>query len=670
MKQSRKSPPGLKKALKYAERGWYVLPMHFKMESGAVAKLPLTKWRKGEKGEHATTDPVVIRRWWKRWPNAGVGIACGPSELLVIDVDGDEGAASLARLEERLGPLPRTRTVLTSRGRHLYFKSSEPFRNSAGALGKGIDTRGVGGYVVAPPSFNQFTGTTYRWADKNAELAPLPDPWGSALADAKGGSGAPGLGAVTRRISTAPGAYALAVLEDEIANVRQAEPGERNDALNSAAYYLGKLVGGDYLTADEVTDALTRVAESKGLSTGEARATIASGLDAGGQEALILLQESDAVALDRAVEEAVRRLHVQDAARRTFQAQRIAELHARSKHARKMTGSEFFLDLPDDSPVVWGDGKRILWIDGEPLLICGDDGTGKSTIDHQLIAARLGFRGDLLGYTVAQAEGTVLYLAMDRPEQARRAGSRLFPESVEIDFRSNLADKLAVWRGPLPVDVLAGPEVLADWIQSEFGSVVEVHADSLKDLAMNLSDDRVGGGINLAIQEVVSRGINWVGLHHQRKAGADNRFPDSLSDVYGSRWLTAGQGSVLMLVKAGKSDKDQVEMRQLKEPADRVPALLLEHDRSRGRTRVVEASQDPEQILRAAVEDGATALEVAAAMYAKDRGDVTAAEKKKADRLLARLIRNEEVTKRVGRKGGGGGTEPDRFHLLEEEKAT
>lgn len=668
MGKKSKSPPGLKKALKYANRGWHVFPMHFQLKAGSVVKQPLTKWGKGAHGQRATTDPDVIRRWWKRWPEAGVGIACGPSELIVLDVDGEAGAFTMESLEQKLGRLPTTLTVLTPRGRHLYFKTSEDLPNSASALGEGIDTRGVGGYVVAPPSFNKFAEESYRWADKNADVAPLPDAWGSALLAAKGRGAAVGSGSVTRRISTTPGVYALAVLEEEIDNVREARAGERNTALNSAAFYLGKFVAGSYLTADEVSDGLLRVAETKGLSAGEASATIASGLEAGRGEALILIQESDHTALGREIDEAVRRLRVQDEARRIFSSEQVAQRHARTRHARKMSGSEFFLDLPDDSPVLWGDGKLALWIDGEPLLICGDDGTGKSTLDHQLIAARLGFREDLLGYSVTPADGTVLYLAMDRPEQARRAGHRLFPDAAEIDFRSSLSDNLAVWRGPLPIDVIAAPEALADWMHSEFGPVVEVHADSLKDLAMNLSDDRVGGAVNLAIQEVVSRGTNWVGLHHQRKSSGDNRFPDSLSDVYGSRWLVAGQGSVLMLVKTGDSDKDQVEMRQLKEPADRIPPLLLQHDRSRGSTAVIEASDEPHDVIRAAGEEGATALDVAAGMFGKAKADVTAGEKKRADRWLARLVRNEEVIKRAGAKGGAGGSEPARFYLAEEEE--
>lgn len=329
MKKSTKVPPGLKNALKYAERGWHVFPMHFTMQGGTVVKKPLTKWAKGDSGQRATTDPAVIRRWWKRWPDAGVGIACGPSELLVIDVDGDDGAASLVSLEGRLGRLPETATVNTSRGRHLYFKTAESLPNSAGTLGPGLDTRGVGGYVVAPPSFNPYTDKTYRWADKNAELAPLPDPWVSALADAKGRGAGAGLGAVTRRISTTSGAYAVSVLEEEIANVRQAKPGERNDTLNSAAYYLGKFVGGRYLTADEVTDALTRVAEARGLILSEAGATIASGLEAGSREPLILLQESDAAALERDIEKERRRLQVTESAREQLRAAKADDAFTR-----------------------------------------------------------------------------------------------------------------------------------------------------------------------------------------------------------------------------------------------------------------------------------------------------------------------------------------------------
>jgi replicative DNA helicase len=368
---------------------------------------------------------------------------------------------------------------------------------------------------------------------------------------------------------------------------------------------------------------------------------------------------------EASVERLLARKRSQAEADRRFREERVAQLHARSTHARKMRGAEFFLDLPEAQPVLWGAGTEVLWIDGEPLMICGDDGTGKSTIDHQLIACRLGLRDTLLGYEVAEADKPILYLAMDRPEQARRAGHRLFPQVVVEEFRDVLAERVHVWRGPLPIDVLSGPDALADWIQSEFGDVGEVHADSLKDLAARLTDDAVGSGVNVAIQELVSRGINWVGLHHQRKANGENRKPDALADVYGSRWLTAGQGSVLMLTKPGESDKDQVELRQLKEPADRIRPMLLNHQRASGQTFVVEEKKDIYTILDRGHE--LTLNEIAAEYFGRTKDLVTNAERKAVERRLSALIKRDEVEKTPAKKGGSGGSTPARYRLLGSE---
>jgi hypothetical protein len=197
----------------------------------------------------------------------------------------------------------------------------------------------------------------------------------------------------------------------------------------------------------------------------------------------------------------------------------------------------------------------------------------------------LGLFDSLLKLPVKPTEGRILYLAMDRPQQARRAGARLFSSADQ----GTLRERLAVWQGPLPVDVLKAPGALADWIVQQFGSEVsEVHADSLKDMASKLSDDSVGSGLNSAIQEVIARGINWVSLHHQRKASGDNKKPNALADIYGSRWLTAGHGSVMMLSRpTDTADNDVVEVRQLKEPMEKISPFLARHDRTTGRTQFV-----------------------------------------------------------------------------------
>ncbi len=107
----------------------------------------------------ATTDAPTLRRWWARSPGANVGLATGAG-LLVVDVDPRHtGDASLASL----GPLPATREALTGGGgRHLFYRAAAPVRCSAGRLGPGLDVRGEGGYIVAPPSVHP-SGALYRW---------------------------------------------------------------------------------------------------------------------------------------------------------------------------------------------------------------------------------------------------------------------------------------------------------------------------------------------------------------------------------------------------------------------------------------------------------------------------------------------------------------------------
>ena len=71
----------------------------------------------------ATTDRTIIKAWWKRWPDANIGIATGrASGIFVLDVDGEVGKASLKELKAQHGRLPKTVTVKTGKGRHRYFR--------------------------------------------------------------------------------------------------------------------------------------------------------------------------------------------------------------------------------------------------------------------------------------------------------------------------------------------------------------------------------------------------------------------------------------------------------------------------------------------------------------------------------------------------------------------
>jgi hypothetical protein len=134
--------PTLKSALEYASRGWAVFPLK------AGTKVPATK----HGCKDATTDPFVIEGWWEVWPEAGVGIATGSASGLVV-LDFDKKHGGLETLDELQPDLPVTYTVQTQGGGvHLYFSSTDNgVKNKAGIL-PGMDVRGEGGYVVAPPT--------------------------------------------------------------------------------------------------------------------------------------------------------------------------------------------------------------------------------------------------------------------------------------------------------------------------------------------------------------------------------------------------------------------------------------------------------------------------------------------------------------------------------------
>ena len=164
-------PGAASAALALAARGWPVFPV--------AGKVPRT----GRGCLDATTDATTVRRWFERiWPDAGVAVATGRG-LVVLDVDGDDGADSLHELERAYAPLPDTVRATTARGMHHYFATKRNVANSAGRLGEGLDVRGRGGYVVAPPSPHP-SGGRYEWdiAPGEADVAPAP-AWLLALTE-------------------------------------------------------------------------------------------------------------------------------------------------------------------------------------------------------------------------------------------------------------------------------------------------------------------------------------------------------------------------------------------------------------------------------------------------------------------------------------------------------
>ncbi len=182
---------GLETALRYAERGWKIVPLRWPVDSrcsckegvncGSPAKHPLT-----ENGFHdASADPEVIRRWWARWPRANIGIRTGAeSGIIVLDVDSYMGGEeSLADLSRDKGPLPPGPEVQSGGGgRHLYFKHPG-IRVTKGKLSPGLDLQADGALIVAPFS-EHVSGRRYSW-DSDTKDLPLPDmpPWLIELAN-------------------------------------------------------------------------------------------------------------------------------------------------------------------------------------------------------------------------------------------------------------------------------------------------------------------------------------------------------------------------------------------------------------------------------------------------------------------------------------------------------
>lgn len=158
-------------AIKYAtEYQWAVFPC------SPTSKKPLTP----HGCKDAKKSVGAIKSWWKKWPDASIGIATGSvSGLIVIDEDLDEnkglnGYEAVSEWERINGELPATVQCITGRGGyHLYYKySGDDIKNRAGIL-DGVDVRGEGGYVIAPPSTHP-NGTEYQWEDAPDEIAMAP----------------------------------------------------------------------------------------------------------------------------------------------------------------------------------------------------------------------------------------------------------------------------------------------------------------------------------------------------------------------------------------------------------------------------------------------------------------------------------------------------------------
>lgn len=277
-------------ALAAATRGWHVFPL---TPGCKVPPRGFTSWE-----SRATTSPDTIRATWRKPYN--IGVACGPSNLLVLDLDtpkpgqrapaewnrpgiGDGSDVFAALCAEHGQPmLLETFQVRTRRGGlHLYYTapSDKRLTTTQGSLGWLIDTRGSGGYVVGPGSHVTASDGHGTYSVLHAPpVAPLPD-W---LAELLCPQPLPAQEPVTIALAVdRHGSYLRAAITSELERVTGSPPDGHNTALYRASVALGQLVAGGELSEADVTAWLTKAALQVGQPYREACRTVASGLRAG-----------------------------------------------------------------------------------------------------------------------------------------------------------------------------------------------------------------------------------------------------------------------------------------------------------------------------------------------------------------------------------------------------
>lgn len=248
------------------------------------AKSPLTS--NGLSG--ATKIERLVRELFKRHDTALVGTPTGRAMgAFVVDIDVKvlddggtiDGFIALAALEKEHGKLPVTRTARTPRGgKHYYFNMIDGLRNTSGRIGAGIDTRGEGGFVIAPGSV-MADGRAYVWEDESAPIADAPQ-WLIDLVKPPKYEPVP--------YTHAPGGnapYVERAVELELNELASTPQGGRGEALNRAAFNVGTLVGAGALDRGNAESGLMQAAMANGVlakdGERETRAKIKRGLEAG-----------------------------------------------------------------------------------------------------------------------------------------------------------------------------------------------------------------------------------------------------------------------------------------------------------------------------------------------------------------------------------------------------
>lgn len=271
-----------------AAAGFSVFPCH---NGGAQAKRPMPGvfWRSA-----STSDRVKVAGWWRKWPDAAVGLDLAKSHLVVIDADrhgADDGVEAVAHLmhEHGFDPNPVPTVATPNQGTHFYFRQPDgaSFGNSRGSLPAGIDVRGAGGYVIAPGSVMD-DGRRYEGFGAIADAPVLPDWLVGVISGPARVAATAATQAVPRSIPSDDriAAYLDRGLTEELDNVRYAPKGQRNSQLNISAMKIGQMVGAGWIGESEAVALLENAAAELSADDGieQTRKTIRSGMAKGRSE--------------------------------------------------------------------------------------------------------------------------------------------------------------------------------------------------------------------------------------------------------------------------------------------------------------------------------------------------------------------------------------------------
>ena len=283
--------------------------------------------------------------------------------------------------------------------------------------------------------------------------------------------------------------------------------------------------------------------------------------------------------------------------------------------------------MPSMPDALWGRGGQVIAARGEPTMIYGPTGLGKTTLMQRFGLAAIGIGpSDVLGYDVKRIEGNLLYIAADRPMQAKRSFRRMVEPGDRL-----LLDEKWVWdaRRGFRVSAQKADRLLriAESIRAEL-----VLIDSIKDVLDGVATDEGGLAYNNTVQTCVANGVDVVAAHHPRKASSDGRGELSLDDVYGSTWLTAGSGSVVAL--EGTTGSGVISWRHLKMPAEEVGPFDIAIEYDMGSISRL-SSRELEAYLVERGASGATTSELA--RYVTGGQTLSDAETKKVTRKLEKL---------------------------------